>query len=82
MCEEAAAEMAGRRSLVHNISNTGRKALADKMDKMVSVNYGVIVCMLYVLHYMTKTSVYKWSFVSCMRCAGKWRCVNARTQHT
>ena len=68
-------------SLVYNNSNTGRKAVADKMDEMVIVSYGVIVCMLYVLHYMTKTSVYKWSFVSCMPCAGKWRCSNARTQH-
>ena len=38
-CKEESAEMVGRRSLVHNSSNTGRTALAVRMEEEVSNTY-------------------------------------------
>lgn len=60
--------MAGRQSLVHNNNNTGRKALADRMEEEVSEKYEIIICMLCVLHNFTTTSVRTRKFVLCMRC--------------
>ena len=59
-CKEESAQMVGRRSLVHNSSNTGRTALAVRMEEEVSENYAECV-----RHDLCNVNVYghKWKTI-------------------